>query len=419
MSTRSDPRSLLRWRRNPVAFIERHLVNPETGKLFKLLEAEKQFLRLALTLGPDGRLLYPELVFGAIKKSGKSAFAALVVLIVLLLFGGPYAEAYCVANDYQQAQDRVFAVCCRIVEASPLLRGEARIGADKITFPATGATITALASDYAGIAGGHPVISVFDELWAYTSERARRMYDELVPVPTRKISCRLVVSHAGFEDAFIAMDDWDACVDPGVAPVLQEKALRVHVGVDASVKHDTTAIVAVTFDREDQHVRMVNHRIFQPSKREPLDFEATIEATLCEFMQRYAVCSVHYDPFQMAAVAQRLQAAGVPMHEFPQTADRLTAIGSGLLELVKSRSLVVYPDADIRLAISRAVAVETPRGWRIAKDKASHKIDVVVALAMAAHAAVQGSRVPPEPPIVEIFVGEVQNPVREAFTPEW
>ena len=490
MSTRSDPRSLLRWRRNPVAFIERHLVNPETGKLFKLLEAEKQFLRLALTLGPDGRLLYPELVFGAIKKSGKSAFAALVVLIVLLLFGGPYAEAYCVANDYQQAQDRVFAVCCRIVEASPLLRGEARIGADKITFPATGATITALASDYAGIAGGHPVISVFDELWAYTSERARRMYDELVPVPTRKISCRLVVSHAGFEgegqllkelhdrgmalpqvgpslhagdgmllawhaspiapwqtekwladmrrslrpnqylrmcenkfvggeDAFIAMDDWDACVDPGVAPVLQEKALRVHVGVDASVKHDTTAIVAVTFDREDQHVRMVNHRIFQPSKREPLDFEATIEATLCEFMQRYAVCSVHYDPFQMAAVAQRLQAAGVPMHEFPQTADRLTAIGSGLLELVKSRSLVVYPDADIRLAISHAVAVETPRGWRIAKDKASHKIDVVVALAMAAHAAVQGSRVPPEPPIVEIFVGEVQNPVREAFTPEW
>ena len=90
-----------------------------------------------------------------------------------------------------------------------------------------------------------------------------------------------------------------------------------------------------------------------------------------------------------------------------------------MLELVKSRSLVVYPDADIRLAISRAVAVETPRGWRIAKDKASHKIDVVVALAMAAHAAVQGSRVPPEPPIVEIFVGEVQNPVREAFTPEW
>jgi len=42
----------------------------------------------------------------------------------------------------------------------------------------------------------------------------------------------------------------------------------------------------------------------------------------------------------------------------------------------------------VRLAISRAVAVETSRGWRISKEKASHKVDVVVALAMACHAAV-------------------------------
>jgi phage terminase large subunit-like protein len=38
----------------------------------------------------------------------------------------------------------------------------------------------------------------------------------------------------------------------------------------------------------------------------------------------------------------------------------------------------------MRLSIQRAVAVETARGWRIAKEKASHKIDVVVALGMAA-----------------------------------
>ena len=43
----------------------------------------------------------------------------------------------------------------------------------------------------------------------------------------------------------------------------------------------------------------------------------------------------------------------------------------------------------MRLAVSRAIAIETPRGWRIAKEKQSHKIDVVVALGMAAHAAVK------------------------------
>ena len=48
----------------------------------------------------------------------------------------------------------------------------------------------------------------------------------------------------------------------------------------------------------------------------------------------------------------------------------------------------------MRLAASRAVAVETSRGWRISKEKQSHKIDVIVALAMACHAAVQGSSEP-------------------------
>jgi len=42
------------------------------------------------------------------------------------------------------------------------------------------------------------------------------------------------------------------------------------------------------------------------------------------------------------------------------------------------------------LAVSRAIAIETSRGWRIAKEKQSHKIDVVVALAMSALAAVRG-----------------------------
>ena len=45
---------------------------------------------------------------------------------------------------------------------------------------------------------------------------------------------------------------------------------------------------------------------------------------------------------------------------------------------------------ELRLAISRAIALETPRGWRIAKETTSHKIDAVVALAMAAVGATEG-----------------------------
>src|SRR5262249_38494941 len=110
------------------------------------------------------------------------------------------------------------------------------------------------------------------------------------------------------------------------------------------------------------------------------------------------------DPYQMAAVAQRLQAASVPMREFPQTVGNLTEVASNLYELIKARAIVAYPDADMRLAISRAIAVETGRGWRITKEKQAHKIDIVVALAMAAHAAMLGSR-EYEVPIVSPIVG--------------
>ncbi len=112
--------------RRPDRIRRRCLCDPETGEPFVLLEAERHFLRLAFTLGEDGKLLYPELVFGAIKKSGKTTLAAIIVLVMILLFGGRFAEGYCVANDLEQAQSRVFMMIKRICEASPLLSSEAR-----------------------------------------------------------------------------------------------------------------------------------------------------------------------------------------------------------------------------------------------------------------------------------------------------
>ena len=148
------------------------LYDPETKQPFVLLPAERRFLEHAFLRTPDGRLLYPEQVYACPKKSGKTTFAALHTLITTLLFGGSYPEATVLANDLEQARGRVFEMCRRIVECSPLLKRDARLSADKITFPGLNATIAAVASDYAGAAGGNQCISTFDELWAYTSERS-------------------------------------------------------------------------------------------------------------------------------------------------------------------------------------------------------------------------------------------------------
>jgi phage terminase large subunit-like protein len=201
----------------------------------------------------------------------------------------------------------------------------------------------------------------------------------------RMIENRFVTSESDFLD----MTWWDECVDAGCSPVLKDWKLSVWCGVDASVKKDSAAIVACTFEKETKRVRLVAHRIFQPSKTDPLDFENTIEATLLDWQDRFDVKAVRFDPYQMVASAQRLQKAGVPMVEFPQSVPNLTEASQNLYDLVKGRNLVMYPDAEMRLAASRAVAKETARGWRIAKEKQSHKIDVIVALAQAALGAVK------------------------------
>jgi hypothetical protein len=388
------------------------------------------------------------------------AVAAMCALYVSIAIGGPFAEIYCLSNDYEQSVGRVVESARRIIEASPLLRSSAKITADRIEFRSTGSFIQAVASDYASFAGANPSLCIFDELWAYTSERSRRLWDEAVPSPTRRVSVRLVVTYSGFEgesepleslykrgmaapevapdlhcgdgiacywthravapwqtpawieqmrlslrpnqylrmienkwvsteSSFVEMDWWDACVDTDLSPELTDPRLSVWVGVDASTKRDSTAIVAVTFDHTLKKVRLVWHRVFQPSAKDPLDFEATIEATLLELRRRFYVREVRYDPWQMQAVAQRLTTAGIPMVEFAQSVPNLTEASTNLYECIKGRNLIAYPDAEMRFAISRCVAVETSRGWRISKEKASHKIDSIVALAQAALGAVQ------------------------------
>jgi hypothetical protein len=133
----SDAAALTRWRADPVAFVREVLVDPETGLPFVLYPSQERFLREALTLTADGRLPYPELVYGAPKKSGKTALAAMVTIYVVVVLGGRFAEAYCVANDLEQAQGRVFQATVRILQASPLLRDAVKVTGSRVEFVST------------------------------------------------------------------------------------------------------------------------------------------------------------------------------------------------------------------------------------------------------------------------------------------
>src|SRR5262245_53736928 len=98
-----DQETIDRWRVDPCLFIEQALADPESGKGYTLLPAERAFLEHAFKTGDDGRLLYPEQVYACPKKSGKTAFAAMHALTLTLLYGGRYPECTLVANDLEQA----------------------------------------------------------------------------------------------------------------------------------------------------------------------------------------------------------------------------------------------------------------------------------------------------------------------------
>lgn len=187
------------------------------------------------------------------------------------------------------------------------------------------------------------------------------------------------------ESAFLPANLVDACTDHMHRPLMPTKAVEVFAGVDASTKHDTAAVVVVA--RHGTRLILVGHQIWYPSPTAPLDLEATIERYLGDLARDFTVRRALADPFQLHRSMTTLQAAGVPIHEFPQTVANCTRMGQTLYDVVKAGTLVLYADGELRQHILNAVAIESPRGFRIAKEKASKKIDACVALSMAVVAA--------------------------------
>jgi phage terminase large subunit-like protein len=187
-------------------------------------------------------------------------------------------------------------------------------------------------------------------------------------------------------EAFVTAEAWDACVREDV-PARMRRGTIV-AGVDAATKKDSMAVVVVA--RDGEQVRLVTHRVWSPRPGAPLDLEETVEAYVRELHREFQLASVYYDPYQLARSAKTLEKMGLPMHEFPQTSGNLTAAAQGLYDLIRERRLVVPAGADeLREHVLNAVAVDSGRGWRLAKEKSSRKIDAAAALSFACLAALR------------------------------
>ena len=193
------------------------------------------------------------------------------------------------------------------------------------------------------------------------------------------------------ESAFVSLEQWEACLSLDVHPLQPGESTQLFYGADASQKHDYTALIGCA-KNDLTDVRFI--KVWKPKrtgkglfKIQPIDLEETIGAELIELHKRGQVKAVCVDPWQMATISKQWQRVGIKVIEMPQTAQRVES-DTALYNAIISGSIRHYKNTDLDEAVRNAIIQETPRGMRIAKEKAANKIDALIALSMAHHAAI-------------------------------
>lgn len=152
------------------------------------------------------------------------------------------------------------------------------------------------------------------------------------------------------------------------------------VGVDVALVRDSTALVAVQ-ERPDGRWQ-ARARIWQPTPGEPVDV-TDVMREIRELDKAYRVMQVGYDPRFFDVPAKMLEDEGLPMVQFPQSLERMTAAIGGLYESIRRGEVAHDGDPAFTAQVLNAVARYNERGFTLAKAKSRGRIDATVALAMA------------------------------------
>lgn len=162
--------------------------------LLRLFSHQRRIFEHVFTPNAQGKFPYTTVVYSCPKKSGKSKIAAMVAAWYAEC-GRDETQIYMVANDRDQAQRLTFSDVVYHAEHYLGLRSTAY----RIEYP-NGTYIQALANQYSSAAGGRMALTVWDELWAYSTEHSRRMWSEMAVPPTVPNAMRFVATYAGFEN---------------------------------------------------------------------------------------------------------------------------------------------------------------------------------------------------------------------------
>lgn len=189
-----------------------------------------------------------------------------------------------------------------------------------------------------------------------------------------------------------SMSLWDRLYDPTLMPPHKKDdpnkywADALVVGLDAGIKHDSFAIVAVSRNpknRNDVAVRLV--RELTP-KHGKIDFTEA-ETIIRDWCTQYNVVTIVFDPYQLYDMTERLRREGIAwLQEFSQQSKRVLA-DTQLYELILGGRLAHNGDTDLRRHVNQADFRYDARAGkkRITKRRDTLRVDLLVALSQASY----------------------------------
>ncbi len=185
---------------------------------------------------------------------------------------------------------------------------------------------------------------------------------------------------AGAEDTWLPEGAWEACVD---ASAVVEDGAEVCVGFDGSYNGDVTAlVVASVADRPHVDVVAVWERPEHAHGWEVPIVE--VEDAIRQACRRWKVREIACDPFRWGRSMQVLEAEGLPIVEFPQSAARMTPATQRLYEAVTTKAMTHSGDRLLARHVANATLKVDGRGQRLSKEHkhSTRRIDCAVALVM-------------------------------------
>lgn len=196
-------------------------------------------------------------------------------------------------------------------------------------------------------------------------------------------------------EAFVPMEWWDACqiTDASPVPPLTDRRSLVFA-VDAGVSSDCFAVVGVERikgskkDKSEDKIIVRYAKAWYPPKGGKLDFELP-ETEIRRLHNKYRVLEWAYDQYQLHDMATRLRKKRVGWwNPFNQSATRFIA-DKNLYDLIRSGRLYHDGDPVLRDHVANANVEVKSEKMRLVKRAEYLKIDLTVALSMAAYEALR------------------------------